>query len=147
MIRGFARVFGIVYMAVGILGFVPGLVQPVDHGPDLAVHAYHGRLLGLFPVNLLHNLVHMLIGIWGLAASGSLPAARWFGRGLAVFYGVLAVLGLFPATQTLFGLVPIQGNDVWLHALTALVAAYFGFLAAPDPASPGIPQRERASQP
>src|SRR5687767_789794 len=126
MIRGFALVFGIVYLVVGILGFVPGLVQPAGHAPDLAVHAYHGRLLGLFPVNLLHNVVHLLIGLWGIAASRTLPAARWYGRGLALFYGLLALLGLFPATQTLFGLVPIHGNDVWLHAGSALIAAYFG---------------------
>jgi hypothetical protein len=146
MIRGFALVFGIVYLAVGILGFVPCLVQPADHAPDLVVHAYHGRLLGLFPVNLLHNVVHLLIGLWGIAASRSLPAALWYGRGLALFYGLLALLGLFPATQTLFGLVPIHGNDVWLHAGSALIAAYFGFLAAPDPASPGSIHQERAGQ-
>jgi hypothetical protein len=76
IIRGFALVFAIVYLVVGILGFVPALVQPADHAPDLAVQAYHGRLLGLFPVNLLHNGVHLLIGIWGIAASRALPAAR-----------------------------------------------------------------------
>jgi len=54
---------------------------------------------------------------------------RFFGRGLAIFYGLLAILGLIPATNTMFGLVPIYGNDVWLHAGTALIAAYFGFVA------------------
>lgn len=136
MIRGFALVFGIIYLVVGVLGFVPGLVQPAQHAGTLAVEAYHGRLLGLFPINLLHNVVHLLIGAWGILASRTLPAARLYGRGLTIFYGLLAVLGLFPATNTLFGLVPIHGNDVWLHAGSALVAAYFGFLAAPDPASP-----------
>jgi hypothetical protein len=58
-----------------------------------------------------------------------LGGARFFGKGLAVFYGLLAILGLIPATNTMFGLVPIYGNDVWLHAGTALIAAYFGFVA------------------
>jgi hypothetical protein len=44
-------------------------------------------------------------------------------------YGLLAILGLIPGTNTLFGLVPIYGHDVWLHALSALIAAYFGFVA------------------
>ena len=146
MIRTFALVFGIIYLVVGILGFVPGLVHPAHHAPPLAVESNHGMLLGLFPINILHNAVHLLIGIWGLAASSSLPAARWYGRGMAVFYGLLAVMGLFPATNTLFGLVPIHGHDVWLHAASALVAAYFGFVAAPDPASSATVHRERAGQ-
>ena len=146
MIRTFAGVFGAIYLIVGILGFVPGLVQPAHHAPALAVESNHGMLLGLFPVNLLHNVVHLLIGVWGLAASSNLPAARWYGRALAVFYGLLAVLGLFPATHTLFGLVPIHGHDVWLHAVSALVAGYFGFVAAPEPESGAGVHRERAGQ-
>jgi hypothetical protein len=147
MVRTFALVFGIIYLVVGILGFVPGLVQPAHHGPALAVEANHGMLLGLFPINLLHNLVHLVIGICGIVASRALPAARWYSRGLAGFYGLLAILGLLPATNTLFGLVPIYGHDVWLHALSAVVAAYFGFLAAADPVSASTPYRERAGQP
>jgi uncharacterized protein DUF4383 len=145
MIRTFALVFGIVYLLVGILGFVPGLVQPAHHGPSLAVESNHGLLFGLFPVNLLHNIVHLLIGIWGIAASVNMPAARFYARGLAVFYGLLAVLGLLPATGTLFGLVPIHGHDVWLHGASALIAAYFGFVAAPDQA-PASVRRDRAGQ-
>jgi hypothetical protein len=86
-------------------------------------------LLGLFPVNVLHNLVHLAIGGWGLAASGSFGAARLFARGLAVIYGVLTIMGLFPGLDTAFGFVPLFGHDVWLHGVTTLVAAYFGFLA------------------
>ncbi len=51
-----------------------------------------------------------------------------YGKGVAVIYGLLTLLGLIPATNTTFGLVPIYGNDVWLHAGLALVAAYFGFI-------------------
>ena len=36
-------------------------------------------------------------------------------------------MGLIPGLNTTFGLIPIFGNDVWLHALTALIAAYFGW--------------------
>lgn len=140
MIRNFALAAGIVFLAVGILGFVPGLVQPMQTEYDMVVDANHGMLFGLFPVNLLHNLVHIAIGIWGIAAYRSLTNSRWFAQGLAVFYAVLAILGLIPATQTLFGLVPLHGHDVWLHALTAVVAAYFGWVAQPETGAPtGLP--------
>jgi hypothetical protein len=126
MTRTFALVFGTIFLVVGILGFVPALVTPA-HDAGLSVHAAHGYLFGLFPVNAMHNLVHIVIGIWGILGSRSLGGALVFSRGVAVIYGVLTVLGLFPATNTLFGLAPIHGHDVWLHAASALVAAYFGF--------------------
>jgi hypothetical protein len=127
LLRRFALVAGLVYLVVGILGFVPGLVQPPHAPRELAVDAGYGNLLGLFPINVVHNVVHLLIGAWGVAAWRSHAGALGFARGLAVIYGLLTVLGLIPATETLFGLAPLYGHDVWLHAATALVAAYFGF--------------------
>ncbi|HYE34009.1 DUF4383 domain-containing protein [Methylocaldum sp.] len=127
MVQTFAKVFGILYVIVGILGFIPGLVQPIVGGPELAVEAGYGRLLGIFPVNLIHNLVHIGIGVWGILAARSLPRAVTFARANAVIFGVLFLLGLIPATNTLFGLAPIYGIDAWLHLLSAAVAAYFGF--------------------
>lgn len=50
-----------------------------------------------------------------------------FARSIAVFYGVLALMGMIPQLNTVFGWLPIQGNDIWLHAATATVAAYFGW--------------------
>ncbi len=123
----FARIYGIVFLIVGIGGFIPGLTQPHEH-PGLIVNGSSGLELGLFPVNVLHNAVHILFGVWGLVAAGSLAGARLFARGVAVIYALLTVLGLIPATNTAFGLVPIYGHDVWLHGLLAVVAAYFGFV-------------------
>jgi len=90
--------------------------------PAIAVDSFYGRLLGLFPVNLMHNVVHIAVGAWGIFSSGSIAASRLFGRGLAILYGLLTILGLIPAIYTLFGIAPIFGHDVWLHALSALVA-------------------------
>ena len=132
MIKTFALIFGIIYVIAGISGFSPGLTQHHADMPPIAVDSFYGRALGLFPVNILHNLVHLAIGAWGIVASRSVSGARLFGRGLAILYGLLAILGLIPATNTMFGLVPIYGHDVWLHAGTALIAAYFGFIARPD---------------
>ncbi|MDQ4119927.1 MAG: DUF4383 domain-containing protein [Acidobacteriota bacterium] len=130
MIKTFALIFGIVYLLVGILGFVPGINNMDAAGLEpVSVHMSHGRLLGLFPVNAMHNIVHILIGVWGILASRSIGGARVYAQGLAIIYGLLTILGLIPATDTLFGLAPIYGHDVWLHAGTALIAAYFGFVA------------------
>ncbi len=129
MIRKFALIFGIIYVIAGIAGFIPALNPHHADMPPIAVDSFYGRALGLFPVNILHNLVHLGIGVWGILGSRSLSGARFFGRGLAIFYGLLAILGLIPATNTMFGLVPLYGNDVWLHGGTALIAAYFGFVA------------------
>ena len=127
--RTFALIFGIVFLAVGLLGFVPGMVQPPMGAHDVTMTEGYGDLLGLFPVNMLHNIVHILFGLWGLLAwRGGLAGARTYARGVAIIYAVLTVLGLVPSLDTTMGLIPIYGNDVWLHAVLALVAAYFGWV-------------------
>ena len=98
-----------------------------DRAPPTNLAVLYGYLLGLFPVNILHSAVHIAIGIWGLAAARSMTGAKVYGRSLAILYGVLAVMGLIPGMNTLFGLLPLHGHDVWLHAATAAVAAYFGW--------------------
>ena len=127
--RTFALLFGIVFLAVGVAGFIPGITTAPHPGhPDLAVTAGYGQLLGLFPVNILHNVVHILFGLWGLLAYKSLGASKSYAKGVAIIYAVLTVAGIVPGLNTMFGLVPLFGNDVWLHALLALVAAYFGWM-------------------
>jgi hypothetical protein len=128
-VKTFALIVGIAFLAAGALGFVPALVTaPPEHAPALGVTAFHGYLLGLFPVNFIHNLVHLAIGAWGIAASRSVGGSRAYSKSLAVSYGALAVMGLIPTLNTVFGLVPIHGHDVWLHAGTALLAAFFGWV-------------------
>jgi hypothetical protein len=121
----FALIAGTIYTVVGLAGFVPGLMSHHDL-PAMAVDTMYGRLLGLFPVNLLHTLVHLLIGIWGLLVWRRYWRSRVYAQSLAVIYAVLAALGLIPMANTMFGLVPLFGHDVWLHALTAAIAGYFG---------------------
>jgi hypothetical protein len=78
-IRYFALIIGIIYVLVGLLGFIPGARHPAPPGaPDLALEASYGYLLGLFPINLLHNLVHLGVGIWGLAAYTNISPCTWF---------------------------------------------------------------------
>ena len=120
-----ALVFGIVFAAVGVAGFMAA--PPPPDAPPLAIEHGHGLALGMFPVNTPHNVVHLLFAVLGIAAWAG-GWARGYFQFLAVAYGLLAVLGLIPATSTTFGFIPIWGNDVWLHALIAGAAAYFGFV-------------------
>jgi hypothetical protein len=124
----FALVVGIIYLVIGIAGFIPGLVQGQVY-PDLAVDTGAGALLGLFPVNVVHHLVHLLVGVLGIAAYRAFDSARLYASGLAIVYGLLAVMGLISAANlhTMFGLTPLFSHDVWLHAVTAVIAAYFGW--------------------
>ena len=125
--RYFSLIWGIAFLLVGIAGFIPALVTAPAETHNLSVTAGHGRLFGLFPINVLHNIVHLLFGVWGIAAYRSFPAARTYARGVGVIYIVFAVMGLIPVLNTTFGLVPLHGHDVWLHLALGAVAAYFGF--------------------
>ena len=124
----FALAFGIAYLAAGLLGLVPAALQPPPPGaPATTFGVLYGYLLGLFPVNVLHTAVHLVIGLWGVAAWSGALSALGYARSLAVIYGLLAVMGLVPGLNTLFGLIPLHGHDIWLHAGTAAIAAYFGW--------------------
>ena len=131
----FALTIGIIFVLIGVAGFIPELVKPPIADPDAVNLSFvegYGYLMGLFPINVLHNIVHLTVGLLGILASLSLGSARLFSGVLALFYGLLTVLGLFPPTQSMLGLVPLFGNDLWLHAGTAAIATYFGFIAKPD---------------
>ena len=136
--RTFARLWGIIFIAVALTGFIPGLLtSPAADHPDMVVDTLYGDALGIFPVNVVHSILHLLYGIWGVAAARSLGAARTYAKVVAISYGGLVILGLLPGTNTLFGLVPIFGHDVWLHALLAIPAAYFGFIHSDSDAVAG----------
>jgi hypothetical protein len=128
-IRKFTLIVGVLFTIIGVLGFIPGInVGPHSNDPHLAVEASYGRLLGIFPVNALHNLLHFALGIWGILAAREALQSRTYCRFTAAFYGVLTVFGLIPNLNTMFGLVPIFSHDIWLHAVTAGGAFYFGYL-------------------
>jgi hypothetical protein len=113
--RKIALGFGVVYLAVGVLGFVPGITVPSDH-PG------HGLLLGIFAVNTLHNLVHLLAGA-GLVAAGISPAgtARTLRWALAAVFAVL-----IPASfiAPIMEAVPLNLPDTLLHTASALLTGY-----------------------
>lgn len=140
-IRTFSLAMGIIYLIVGILGFFPALMSaPPANAP--AMEAPYGLLFGMFPINTLHNIVHIAIGAWGLLVYKDPDDARLYARSLAILYAALGVFGLIPALNTVFGLVPLFGHDVWLHLATAAAAAYFGFVS-PETIGMGQPRHDQ----
>src|SRR5438046_10126080 len=134
-VETFALFSGIAYLAAGLLGLVPAALTPAPaDAPPIHVTLFHGYLLGLFPVNILHSAVHFAIGVWGIVAERGMTSPKVYARSLAILYGALAVMGGIPGLDTLFGLLPIHGHDIWLHAGTAALAAYFGWRSAAVPA-------------
>jgi uncharacterized protein DUF4383 len=124
----FALFLGIAYLSFGLLGLIPAaLMPPPADAPPTHVNLLYGYLLGLFPVNLLLSAVHVVVGAWGIIAWRGTANPKLFARALAIFYGALAVMGIIPGMNTLFGMLPIHGHGVWLYVGTAAVAAYFGW--------------------
>ena len=127
-------VIGLFFLAIGIAGFIPSfvLMPEIAYNAQLNLPSFtftqgYGNLLGLFPTNYLHNAVHIVVGILGIASATSFTGAMVFNRGFAIVYTAIALMGLLPMTNTTFGTMPIFGNNVWLNALTAAIAGYYGF--------------------
>jgi hypothetical protein len=107
--------------------------------PNLTFSDGYGYLFGLFPTNYLHNAVRIAVGILGIASYTSFGGAMLRTRGFAIAYILIALMGLFPFTNTTFGVMPLYGNNVWFNLLAAGIAAYFGFFKPVDPLETGTP--------
>lgn len=107
-----AAVVGVVFLLVGILGFIPGITTGdlTAAGPESGAH-----LLGIFQVSILHNIVHLLFGIAGLAMARTASAARTFLVGGGVIYLVLWLYGLVIDQASAMNFVPVNTADNWLH--------------------------------
>lgn len=108
-----ATVFGMIFVAVGILGFIPNPIVSES---------------GYFLVNTAHNLGHMLIGAI-LLASPFFGAPALTIRVVAIFYAAIAILGFIaPEALTMGGLIAANQADNWLHAALAVVLLFVGFV-------------------
>lgn len=110
-----AGAVGVVFLLVGILGFVPGITTNFDTMGFIG-HESEAKLLGIFQVNILHNLVHLLFGIAGLAAAkSSWAASRSYLIYGGVIYLVLWVYGLLIDLSSALNFVSLNTADNWLH--------------------------------
>jgi hypothetical protein len=115
MLRALTVAYGLLFLILGFAGHHTMPAQPDTH-----------EWFGAFPVNGLHNIVHVAIGIAGLAAgSVGTTACRVFGKAVGMGSVALAVLGVVSPTG--FGVMPIGGTLIPLHLAAGASALYFGF--------------------
>ena len=121
-----ALIFGIVFLVVGIAGFIPGLTQGNLDGAGSGSMA---MLLGLFQVSVLHNIVHLLFGIVGLVVARTARGSRLYLIVGGVIYAVLWIYGLFTANHDSgANFVPINTADNWLHLVLAVAMILLGIV-------------------
>ena len=120
-----SMVYGVVFLLVGALGFVPGVTTGFDT-LTFAGHESSALLLGVFAVSVLHNLVHLLFGVAGLVLARTPAGARGFLLGGGVIYLVLWLYGLFIDHGSSANFVPVNAADNWLHLGLAVTMIAFG---------------------
>ena len=128
-IRRVATAVGAVFLLVGILGFIPGITTSYSEmsfaGPES-----DAMLLGLFQVSILHNIVHLLFGVAGLAMARRADSARTYLVGGGVIYLMLWIYGLVVDQSSTANFVPFNNADNWLHLGLGLGMIALGVLAS-----------------
>lgn len=114
-----SRVVGVVFLLVGIAGFIPGLTTGYDT-MQFVGHESQAMLLGIFQVSILHNAVHLAFGVLGILMSRTPAQARLFLLVGGVVYLVLWVYGLFIGHDSPANFVPLNTADNWLHLVLGL---------------------------
>ena len=126
-----AAAVGVVFVLVGILGFVPGITTNYDT-MMFAGHESEAKLLGLFQVSILHNVVHLLYGVAGLAMARSWSGARAYLIGGGAVYLVLWLYGLLVDQKSDANFVPLNMADDWLHLVLGLGMIGLGVVLSKD---------------
>ena len=126
-IQYIALVYGLVFLLVGVLGFIPGITTNYD---TLAIAGHHSEamLLGLFQVSVLHNVVHLFYGVVGVAMCRTAVMSRDYLRWGGIVYGLLWIYGLVVNHDSNANLVPLNTGDNWLHFGLAVTMIVLSFL-------------------
>ncbi len=120
MLKRIAVIFGVVFVVLGIFGFIPGVTT---YAPDVE----HGQLLGVFAVDTLHDTMYIVTGaiaVW-MGLSGEFASRNYF-RLFGILYAILALAGFVYRDAPVFGMAD-NVADAALHALVALFALFLGF--------------------
>ncbi|MEU3447663.1 DUF4383 domain-containing protein [Streptomyces thermolilacinus] len=122
-----ALLVGAVFLLVGVLGFIPGITTDYDT-MKFAEHHSEAKLFGVFQVSVLHNIVHLLFGLAGIAMSRAASAARQFLIWGGVVYLVLWLYGLIIDHDSAANFVPVNSADNWLHFVLGVGMIALGVL-------------------
>jgi hypothetical protein len=135
-VRLVAGTFGIVFLIVGVLGFIPGITTNYDD-LSFAGHMSEAKLLGIFQVSVLHNLIHIAYGIVGLAVASRPRAAALYLIVGGIVYGVVWLYGVFVEGNSDANFVPLNTADNWLHFLLFVAMVALGVVAYRRLSHPG----------
>jgi hypothetical protein len=124
-LRLVAGTFGVVFLLVGILGFVPGITTHYDD-LSFAGHMSEAKLIGIFQVSVLHNLIHVAYGVAGLALASRPRAAALYLLVGGIVYGVVWVYGMAVGMDSDANFVPLNTADNWLHFLLFVAMVVLG---------------------
>jgi hypothetical protein len=125
------RFVALVYLVLGILGFLPfDFINPMHHSGIGVPY-----LFNLVAINALHNFVHLSIGISGLVATRTLAGAQLWGKIAGSILLLLFILGMvqaaiegFPNDQLLWGLIPLNSPGHMLHLVSGGLTLYLGLI-------------------
>lgn len=126
-----ALAVGAVFLLVGILGFIPGITSNYDQLGGAGHHS-EALLLGIFQVSVLHNVVHLLFGIAGIALARSIRSARNYLIWGGAIYLVLWLYGLVIDHESAANFVPLNTADNWLHFVLGVGMIALGLLLTRD---------------
>lgn len=127
-----ALIVGIVFLLVGILGFIPGITTNLDQ-VEFASHHSEAMLMGVFQVSILHNIVHLLFGVGGIALARSFAGSRNYLIWGGAVYLVLWLYGLLVPHDSAANIVPLNNADNWLHLILGIGMVALGFLLGRRP--------------
>lgn len=122
-----AVVVGVIFLVVGVLGFIPGVTTNYDT-LQFAGHESEALLLGLFQVSILHNVVHLLFGVAGVAMARTPGLATGYLLGGGTVYAILWLYGILIDRSSAANFVPLNTADNWLHLGLAVVMILLGTL-------------------
>lgn len=120
-----ALLVGLVFLLVALLGFIPGITTEYD-SMEFAEHHSGAKLLGVFQVSILHNLVHLLFGLAGVIMARAVSTARAFLIGGGLVYLALWLYGLFIDHDSSANFIPVNTADNWLHFVLGLGMVLLG---------------------
>lgn len=129
-----ALLVGATFVLVGLLGFVPGITANVDE-LAFASNDSGAELLGIFQVSVLHNIVHLLFGIVGIAMAKSAAGAKTFLIGGGAIYIVLFLYGLVIDLDSSANFVPVNSADNYLHLVLGIAMIGLGVVLGKDRAT------------